>query len=953
MNLLPDRKGLMKVGKWSLITLFLLALGFFILNLVVPSFAITTWISAASVNTSSSPDVWTKNGTAEWFYFDIVFTAGANVTGINITVPNVTTASNFSITNTTDIPMINMTGWVLSYTENYTAAGFDYARIITFNVSATGNVSATKRVGNNWTSVRISIYAAPILAESGDVLQNDWGISASFANDTALNTSSVSTYVDTNNPVLNTTIPANNSYIQGTSSQWFNVSAYDVNLNLTNATVHYRQVGAGSWTDRNMPCSGTAPTFACANASDLYSAYAEGNVIQFYFEATDNTTHYASNGTAAAPLTATIDRTAPTYANWATNVSNDTTIRKGTIIGLSANWTDNYALGSYIRSSNETTSWVNQTSVAFSTGTWSNVSIDTSAFTNGAMFQAKIFVNDSAGNQNVTTIFQWTIDGTAPTYNNYTNTTNDTQISNQARINLTAQWNDSVQLNRYWLWDNTTGGAGGANETAASYAGLFSGTTLNWTNITLPSLSSLSSGAIVRARIFANDTSGNENSTLIFQWTIDNSAPQYSNNNTNSSTGYAKIIKLYSNWTDNIDLGWAVLETNETGTAANKTSTSISYGPIRINLTAGQSWSNFTWYNSSVASGTAIEWRIWVNDSTGNLNVTPAVTFIFDRVSPTITITTPVNNSYNNSLAGYDWINGTVSDDVAMSASGINVSIRGTNASSYQVYNFTTENNTLLAIENSSTTLSDGQFVVTIGYQDKAGNVQNTTVVFYKDTTAPSAVYGLTNSTSGKYRPNSTQVITVLASDALQTNQTATLNYYLSYNNTWLTATMTGTPNISTAYTTTIATSNLVTGQYVMYYITGTDNATNAIIAAVGGSASSQKGNLTIDIYCGNEGVALSFCSRDDLDDWNWRSVFLPPNTVVNSWSSLGGNRTVPKVFESISGSYNYVYYYNGSQWTAFDPSLPLGQSDLRYANQTNSNPYWVNMTSPGVIRIQ
>jgi len=353
-------------------------------------------------------------------------------------------------------------------------------------------------------------------------------------------------------PIVNNTIPANGSYIQATSSRLFQVNVYDYNLNTSNASLYYKDTGEAVFTRLGLTCYGTAPSFVCNITRDL-SAKDTGYEIRYYFEATDNATNYANNGTASNPWITTIDNTEPTYTNWATNVTNATTIRRGIIIGLSARWADNYALDKYLLSRNETGNWVNQTAVAFTAGNWSNVSIDTSAFTNGVMFRAEIFANDSANNQKITTVFQWTIDGTAPQIlYNTTNTTNNTQVSNQANIMIMAQWSDNIELNKYWLWHNISGGASGTNASYGSFP-----TTGNWTNITLPVLSSLSAGTMFRARIFANDTSDNQNSTLVYQWSIDNQAPQVLTNATNSSTGYARGILLYANWTDNVDLGWA------------------------------------------------------------------------------------------------------------------------------------------------------------------------------------------------------------------------------------------------------------------------------------------------------------------------------------------------------------------------------------------------------------
>jgi hypothetical protein len=99
--------------------------------------------------------------------------------------------------------------------------------------------------------------------------------------------------------------------------------------------------------------------------------------------------------------------------------------------------------------------------------------------------------------------------------------------------------------------------------------------------------------------------------------------PSYSNVGQNATFIYPGIpIKLYAYWKDNGNLSYAILSTNETGNWENKT----TYGsPYFINFFEG--WSNFTWQNSSIPSGKVIAWKIYANDSAGNWNVTPVMTF--------------------------------------------------------------------------------------------------------------------------------------------------------------------------------------------------------------------------------------------------------------------------------------------------------------------------------------
>ncbi|MFH0829837.1 MAG: DUF2341 domain-containing protein, partial [Candidatus Aenigmatarchaeota archaeon] len=103
-------------------------------------------------------------------------------------------------------------------------------------------------------------------------------------------------------------------------------------------------------------------------------------------------------------------------------------------------------------------------------------------------------------------------------------------------------------------------------------------------------------------------------------------------------------VNLYANWSTNAtNLGWAVLATNETGAWQNKT------GAIDIDA-ATLTWSNFTWYNDSVAGNTVVGWRIFANNSDGTQNVTDINTFTVQS-SVLITLTSGRDTVNFNSMA--------------------------------------------------------------------------------------------------------------------------------------------------------------------------------------------------------------------------------------------------------------------------------------------------------------
>jgi outer membrane protein assembly factor BamB len=98
-------------------------------------------------------------------------------------------------------------------------------------------------------------------------------------------------------------------------------------------------------------------------------------------------------------------------------------------------------------------------------------------------------------------------------------------------------------------------------------------------------------------------------------------APKYASTYQNASwVGVGHAIMLSANWTDDYDLDYAWLETNETGEWQKKQE-------VDINLTQGQTLANFSWSNSSIPAGRIIGWRIYANDTSGNTNTTEIMTF--------------------------------------------------------------------------------------------------------------------------------------------------------------------------------------------------------------------------------------------------------------------------------------------------------------------------------------
>ncbi|MCK5042635.1 MAG: hypothetical protein KAR51_01290, partial [Candidatus Aenigmarchaeota archaeon] len=214
-----------------------------------------------------------------------------------------------------------------------------------------------------------------------------------------------------------------------------------------------------------------------------------------------------------------------------------------------------------------------------------------------------------------------------------------------------------------------------------------------------------------------NDTSGNMNSSAVtIYFTVDLTDPQYSLNQTNSTeAGADTLFSLY--WEDNIALaGYIFSFDNCTGIFEND-----SY----IEMTGTENWSNVSkWINSTV--GCTIQWRVYANDTAGNMNVSDIYSFnTIDSTPPIITIEYPLNRSYNSTSV---WANLTLNED----GDWCGYSLDG--AANVTMSNTSTEDWYIL-VES----LSESSHYITYSCNDTAGNMNSSevTVYFSVDVTEP------------------------------------------------------------------------------------------------------------------------------------------------------------------------------------------------------------------------
>jgi hypothetical protein len=203
-------------------------------------------------------------------------------------------------------------------------------------------------------------------------------------------------------------------------------------------------------------------------------------------------------------------------------------------------------------------------------------------------------------------------------------------------VKLYAQGWDDYGLSYAWLetnesgvWENKSGVYG-----SPMYMGDVANT-WNWSNFTW-SNANVAPGTQVWWRIWYNDSSGNVNVTDYMNFTIKlvDTPPKWRNQGQNTSTpDIDDDVLLYAQGQDETALEFAWLETNESGVWENKSGV---YGsPMYMGGVNAWTWSNFTWKNTSLTPGTHVGWRIWYNDSSGNVNVTDYMTLITRTASTT------------------------------------------------------------------------------------------------------------------------------------------------------------------------------------------------------------------------------------------------------------------------------------------------------------------------------
>jgi hypothetical protein len=304
------------------------------------------------------------------------------------------------------------------------------------------------------------------------------------------------------------------------------------------------------------------------------------------------------------------------YSNPQTNTS-----VVGTPCNFTLDWSDNSGLSGYIFSTNNSGTWQNSSWISFggalSKTAW-NVTVLNSSV--GAVVQWKYYANNSNSNWAVSDTYSLTTksaagDTTVPTYsNNFSNVTNNTAVNTGTPINIGAQWTDNVGLSMYMISNMTNSSGVWYNETTWH---TFTAPG-NWSNFTIIYPSNARGGNI-SFKIYANDTSNNQNATGTWFWynvsggAPDTTPPTYSLNSTNSTTA-GKPVQFNLTMTDIVALqpnGRYIFGIdNCTGSFVNDSAVYFTSKPQTISVVKT--------INSTV--GCTIRWYFNFSDNAGNWN---------------------------------------------------------------------------------------------------------------------------------------------------------------------------------------------------------------------------------------------------------------------------------------------------------------------------------------------
>jgi len=318
----------------------------------------------------------------------------------------------------------------------------------------------------------------------------------------------------------------------------------------------------------------------------------------------------------------TVDLNSP-YVN--SNGTSNTSFEAGTTIQVWANFTDAVAGLDTAKLMVNGIENMTNSSIKNSSTNIANFSYTSSVAEGQSSINFSIWINDTAGNLNLSSNITVSIRNLTPAYMSLYAPTNNTQNNTNTSIKFAF----NIE----------------ANATAINNC------TLNLTNVDNQTKTTIVSGInyfdavnmteeLFYWNVICNDTNTHANTTIIFNLTVDLNSPVLNESSTTNNTfDIYTPIQVWANWTDSVSgLHTAVLLRNG---VPNMTNTSI--------INSSTNMINFTYNSSSTDAAQFINLSIQINDTAGNINRTSNFSvFVRETRPPAIVTLVPTNSTKNN-----------------------------------------------------------------------------------------------------------------------------------------------------------------------------------------------------------------------------------------------------------------------------------------------------------------
>jgi hypothetical protein len=316
--------------------------------------------------------------------------------------------------------------------------------------------------------------------------------------------------------------------------------------------------------------------------------------------------------------------------SWSNAQKNATNIGYGDAVNFSVDWSDNAGMSSYIFSSNETGSWVNQTAVGFSGVFVASTTEYIFNIVKGTTIGWLVYANNTRDIWNETALQEFAMGNAAPIMiSAYCD--NPAYSGNQTKCycNATDADNEAIAFNTV-LYINGTAVGG---EVSSNLNGV-SGTPYQVVS------QGFGSYFQVFVSCVANDTfslSDTMNSTEVVL--IDNTPPAASQPNLNLTSPNIRVNDgglFQIKWNDDVALSHYFFATNDTGDWVNQTA---------VAFVGNTSQTAYQEYKITSVNGSVVYWKFYANDSVDNGAQSNELSFNVFDTAPTFTKLTPPDTS--------------------------------------------------------------------------------------------------------------------------------------------------------------------------------------------------------------------------------------------------------------------------------------------------------------------